>query len=166
VATKASSAKADPRNKTVAQNRRARHDFEILDEFECGIVLVGSEVKSLRDAKVQLKDSHARVENGELWLHGVHIAPYAFSYGRDGHDPDRKRKLLAHASEIAEMADRMGREGLVLVPLSVYFKDGRAKIGLGLARGRKLYDKRAAIAAKDEAREAARERRSRERSGE
>ena len=162
MATKASSAKADPRNKTVAQNRRARHDFEILDEYECGIVLVGSEVKSLRDAKVQLKDSHARVEDGELWLHGVHIAPYAFSYGRDGHDPDRKRKLLAHAAEIEEMRDRTQREGLVLVPLSVYFKDGRAKIGLGLARGRKLYDKRAAIAAKDEAREAARERRGRE----
>jgi len=155
--------KADPNNKPVAQNRKARHDFEILDEYECGIVLVGSEVKSLRDAKVQLKDSHARVEGGELWLHGVHIAPYAFSYGRDGHDPDRKRKLLAHHHEIDEMADRMGREGLTLVPLSIYFKAGRAKVGLGLGRGRKLYDKRAAIAKKDEARDAARERRGRER---
>ena len=160
--TKASKGKSDPRNKVVAQNRRARHDFEILDEWECGIVLVGSEVKSLRDAKVQLKDSHARVENGELWLFGVHIAPYAFSFGRDGHDPDRKRKLLAHAHEIDEMAERMGKEGLSLVPLSVYFKDGRAKIGLGIGRGRKLYDKRAAIAKKDEEREAARERRGRE----
>ncbi len=160
--TKASKGKSDPRNKVVAQNRRARHDFEILDEWECGIVLVGSEVKSLRDAKVQLKDSHARVENGELWLFGVHIAPYAFSFGRDGHDPDRKRKLLAHDYEIEEMAERMGREGLALIPLSVYFKEGRAKIGLGIGRGRKLYDKRAAIAKKDEAREAARERRGRE----
>jgi SsrA-binding protein len=155
--------KADPNNKPVAQNRKARHDFEILDEFECGIVLVGSEVKSLREAKVQLKDSHARVENGELWLHGVHISPYAFSSGRDAHDPDRKRKLLAHAHEIREMAERTQKEGLVLVPLAVYFKDGRAKVGLGLGRGRKLYDKRAAIAKKDEEREAARERRGRER---
>ena len=168
MATKADAGKTRDKhrnNRPVAQNRRARHDFEILDEYECGIVLVGSEVKSLRDAKVQLKDSHARVEGGELWLHGVHIAPYAFSFGRDGHDPDRKRKLLAHASEIEEMAERTQREGLVLVPLSVYFKDGKAKVGLGLGRGRKLYDKRAAIAKKDEEREAARERRGRERTG-
>lgn len=158
----ATTPKTDPRNKTVAQNRKARHDFEILDEFECGIVLVGSEVKSLRDAKVQLRDSHARVENGELWLHGVHIAPYAFSFGRDGHDPDRKRKLLCHRREIEEMAERTQKEGLSLVPLAVYFKDGRAKVALGVGRGRKLYDKRAAIAKKDEAREAARERRGRE----
>ncbi len=156
-------AKSDPRNRTVAQNKRARHDFEIVDEYECGIVLVGSEVKSLRDAKVQLKDSHARVEDGELWLYGVHISPYAFSFGRDGHDPDRRRKLLVHHHEIEEMAEHTQRDGLSLVPLSVYFKDGRAKIGLGVGRGRKLYDKRAAIAKKDEEREAARERRGRER---
>jgi SsrA-binding protein len=155
----------DPRNRTVAQNRRARHDFEILDEWECGMVLVGSEVKSLRDAKVQLKDSHARVEAGELWLFGVHIAPYAFSFGRDGHDPDRKRKLLAHGYEIEEMAERMGKEGLALVPLDIHFKEGRAKVLLGLGRGKKLYDKRASIAKKDEEREAARERRGREKSG-
>ncbi len=150
--------------KPVAQNRRARHDFEILDEFECGIVLVGSEVKSLRDAKVQLKDSHARVEDGELWLHGVHIAPYAYSFGRDGHDPDRKRKLLVHRFEIDEMAERTQKEGLALIPLAIYFKEGRAKVELGLGRGRKLYDKRAAIAKKDEEREAARERRGLEKS--
>ena len=145
--------------KPVAQNRRARHDFEILDELECGIVLVGSEVKSLRDAKVQLKDSYARVDGGELWLHGVHIAPYAYSFGRDGHDPDRKRKLLVHRFEIEEMAERTQKEGLVLVPLAIYFKESRAKVELGLARGRKLYDKRAAIAKKDADREASRERR-------
>lgn len=155
----AKTAKAPAGPKPVAQNRKARHDFEIVDEFECGIVLVGSEVKSLRDAKVQLRDSYARVEDNELWLHGVHIAPYAFSFGRDGHDPDRKRKLLVHRSEIEEMAERTQKEGLVLIPLSIFFKDGRAKVGLGLGRARKLYDKRAAIAKKDAEREAARERR-------
>ena len=161
MASKAEEAKK-ANNRSVAQNRKARHDFEILDEYECGIVLVGSEVKSLREAKVQLRDSHARVDGGELWLHGVHIAPYAFSFGRDGHDPDRKRKLLANRSEITEMAERVAKEGLTLVPLSIYFKDGRAKVALGLGRGRKLYDKRAAIAKKDLEREAARERRGRE----
>jgi SsrA-binding protein len=166
-AAKSSKSKApvDPRNKTVAQNRKARHDFEILDSWECGISLVGSEVKSLRDAKVQLRDSYARVEDGELWLHGVHISPYAFSFGRDGHDPDRKRKLLAHRAEIADMAERVAKEGLSLVPLAIYFKEGRAKVELGIGRGRKLYDKRVAIAKKDAEREAARERRGRERSG-
>jgi SsrA-binding protein len=149
----------------VASNRKARHDFEILDTWECGISLVGSEVKSLRDAKVQLRDSYGRVdERGELWLHGVHISPYAFSFGRDGHDPDRKRKLLAHRAEIEEMAERVGREGLALVPLSIYFKDGRAKVEIGIGRGRRTYDKRVAIAKKDAEREAARERRGRERS--
>ena len=161
VVTKAELAKK-ANNKPVAQNRKARHDFEILDEYECGMVLVGSEVKSLRDAKVQLRDSHARVEGGELWLYGVHIAPYAFSFGRDGHDPDRKRKLLANRHEIDEMAERTQKEGLTLVPLSIYFKEGRAKVGLGLGRGRKLYDKRASIAKKDAEREAQRERRGRE----
>ena len=155
--TKASKGKSDPRNKVVAQNRRARHDFEILDEWECGIVLVGSEVKSLREAKVQLKDSHARVENGELWLFGVHIAPYAFSFGRDGHDPDRKRKLLANRSEIEEMAERTQKEGLTLVPLSIYFKDGRVKVEVALARGRKNVDKRQALAKRDAAMDAKRE---------
>jgi SsrA-binding protein len=152
VVTKAELAKK-ANNKPVAQNRKARHDFEILDEFECGIVLVGSEVKSLRDAKVQLRDSHARVENGELWLYGVHIAPYAFSFGRDGHDPDRKRKLLANRSEITEMSERTAKEGLVLVPLSIYFKDGRAKVELGVGRGRKSYDKRQVVAQRDAARD-------------
>jgi SsrA-binding protein len=167
-AAKSSKSKApvDPRNKTVASNRKARHDFEILETWECGISLVGSEVKSLRDAKVQLRDSYARVdEAGELWLHGVHISPYAFSFGRDGHDPDRRRKLLAHRAEIVTMADRVAREGLALVPLAIYFKEGRAKVELGLGRGRRLYDKRVAIAKKDAEREAARERRGRERTG-
>lgn len=146
----------DERNKTVASNRKARHDFEILDEFECGIALVGSEVKSLRDSKVQLRDSYARVEEGEVWLHGVHISPYSFAQGRDGHDPDRKRKLLLHRREIEELLERTTREPLTLVPLKIYFKDNRAKVELGLARGRKHYDKRQALAERDAARDIAR----------
>lgn len=154
--------KAPKGPKPVAQNRKARHDYEILDTFECGIALVGSEVKSLRDAKVQLRDSHARVEDGEVWLHGVHISPYAFSHGRDAHDPDRKRKLLLHRREIGELAERTEKEGLSLVPLSIYFKEGRAKVELAVAKGRKLYDKRAAIAKRDADRELDRARRFRE----
>ena len=142
--------------KVVASNRRARHDYDILETFECGIVLTGSEVKSIRDGKIQLKDSYARVQDGEMWLHGVHVSPYAFAHGADGHDPDRARKLLLHRGEIDELTGRTQQESLTLVPLSVYFKDGRAKIELGLARGRHHYDKRQAIAKRDADREAER----------
>ncbi len=137
----------------VALNRKARHDYEILDSFECGIQLVGSEVKSLRDAQVQMRDAYARVEGGEVWLYGVHVAPYAFAQTHTGHDPDRRRKLLLHRREIDELRVRTQQDGLTLVPLSIYFRDGRAKVDLGLARGRKLYDKRAAIAKRDAERE-------------
>jgi len=137
----------------VAQNRRARHDYEVLDTFECGIALQGSEVKSLREAKVQLRDAYGRVEDGELWLYGVHVSPYAFATGAGAHDPDRRRKLLVHRRQIDELLGRTRQEGLTLVPLSIYFKDGRAKVELALARGRKTYDKRHAIAARDAARE-------------
>ena len=142
--------------KVVASNRRARHDYDILETFESGIVLTGSEVKSIRDGKIQLKDSFARVHDGELWLHGVHISPYAFAHGADGHDPDRVRKLLLHRREIDELMGRTQQESLTLVPLSVYFKDGRAKVELGLARGRHTYDKRQAIAKREADREAER----------
>ena len=142
--------------KVVASNRRARHDYDILETFECGIVLTGSEVKSIRDGKIQLKDSFARVQDGEVWLHGVHISPYAFAHGPSAHDPDRSRKLLLHRAEIDELMGRTQQEALTLVPLSVYFKDGRAKIELGLAKGRRRYDKRQAIATRDAAREAER----------
>jgi SsrA-binding protein len=140
----------------VAQNRRARHDFEVLDTFECGIVLAGSEVKSLRDGKVQLRDAFARVINGEVWLYGVHVAPYAHANGFGAVDPDRARKLLLHRHEIAELHARTSQEGLTLVPLSIYFVDGRAKLELAVARGRKTYDKRHAIAARDAERESQR----------
>lgn len=140
----------------VASNRKARHDYEILDTFECGIVLKGSEVKSLRDAKVQLRDSYARVEDGELWLYGVHISPYAFAAGFGGHDPDRRRKLLLHRREIDEVGIKLATQPLTLVPLSIYFKENKAKVELGLARGKKLYDKRHAMAERDANREAER----------
>jgi len=142
--------------KVVATNRRARHDYDILETFESGIALKGSEVKSLRDGKIQLKDSFARVQDGELWLHGVHIAPYVYAHGADGHDPERPRKLLLHRAEIDELTGRTQQESLTLIPLSVYFKEGLAKVELGLAKGRRRYDKRQAIAKRDADREAAR----------
>jgi SsrA-binding protein len=149
--------------KLIAQNRKARHDYTVLDTFECGIALKGSEVKSLRAGQVQLRDSYARVDNGEMWLHGVHVAPYSYSSGFGAVDPDRARKLLLHRREIDELAGRTQQESLTLVPLSIYFKDGRAKVELALARGRKTYDKRHAIAERDARREADRAVRGRER---
>jgi len=142
--------------KVVASNRKARHDYDILDTFEAGMALVGTEVKSLRDGKVVLKDAHARVEDGELWLVGGHVAPYELADGCSGHDPERRRKLLLHRWEIDELGERSAREGLTIVPLSIYFKEGRAKIELGLARGRRSYDKRHAIAERDARRESER----------
>ena len=140
----------------VAQNRRARHDFDVLETFECGMALVGSEVKSIRDGKIQLRDAYAVVDGGEVWLHGVHVSPYAMATGFGSHDPERRRKLLLHRREIDGLRVRTQQDGLALVPLSVYFKDGRAKVELALARGRKTYDKRHAIAERDAAREVAR----------
>ncbi|HVF75598.1 MAG TPA: SsrA-binding protein SmpB [Acidimicrobiales bacterium] len=137
----------------VAQNRKARHDYDVLETFECGIALQGSEVKSLRDGKVQLRDAYARAEGGEVWLYGVHVSPYVHANGFGAHDPDRKRKLLLHRREIDELDERTKQDSLTLVPLSIYFKDGRAKIELALARGRKTYDKRHAIAERDAARD-------------
>jgi SsrA-binding protein len=133
----------------VAQNRRARHDYDILDTVEAGIVLAGSEVKSLREGKAQLRESFARVIDGEVWLYGMHVPPYAFAAGFGATDPDRRRKLLLHRRQIGELNRRTTQDSLTLVPLAVYFKDGRAKVDLALARGRKRYDKRHAIAARD-----------------
>jgi SsrA-binding protein len=145
----------------VTQNKRARFDYDIVDTYEAGIVLVGSEVKSVRDGKVQLKDAYARVHNGELWLHGVHVSPYAYSNGFGAVDSDRSRKLLMHRRQINELHIRTTQEPLTLVPLSIYFKDGRAKVDLALAKGRRRFDKRHAIAERDadmEARRASRRR--------
>jgi len=145
---------ADKGVKLVASNRRARHDYEVLDVVEAGIALVGTEVKSLREGRIQLKDSYARLDGGELWLFGVHVAPYEQSDGFGGHDPERPRKLLLHRDQIEELGGRAQAESLTIVPLSVYFKGGRAKVELALARGRRSYDKRAAIAERDARREA------------
>jgi SsrA-binding protein len=150
------SAEAD-RIRTVARNRRARHDYDIIETFECGIALQGSEVKSLRAGRVTLADAYARVEDGEAWLLGVHIPPYVHAAGFGAHDPERRRKLLLHRREIDELMGQTQQQALTLVPLSIYFKDGRAKVELALARGRRLYDKRHAIAERDADREAARE---------
>ncbi|HLI52951.1 MAG TPA: SsrA-binding protein SmpB [Acidimicrobiales bacterium] len=157
-------ASKDPSNRIVAQNRRARHDYDILDTFEAGLVLAGSEVKSLREGKAQLRDTYARVQDGEVWLYGMHIPPYAFASGFGAVDPDRRRKLLLHRRQIDELGQRASQQSLTLVPLSLYFKDGRAKVSLALARGRKLYDKRRAIAARDAELEARRASASRRRS--
>jgi SsrA-binding protein len=143
--------------KQIAANRKARHDYEVLETLECGIALVGSEVKSLREGRVQLRDAYARVQDGEMWLHAANIAPYSFATGRDGHEPERPRKLLLHRDEIDELGARVAQGRLALVPLSMYFKDNRIKVELALARGRKRYDKRQALAERDAGREIARQ---------
>jgi SsrA-binding protein len=138
---------------TVATNRRARHDYEILDVIEAGIVLTGSEVKSLRLGHVQLADAFARGAGGELWLEGVHIAPYQFATDAGAHDPDRRRTLLLHRDEIERLEARIAQERLALVPLRLYFREGRAKVELALGRGRRKADRRQRIAERDSQRE-------------
>ena len=142
--------------KLIASNRRARHDYAITDSIECGIVLQGSEVKSLRLGHVQIADAYARVVNRELWLDGVHIPPYQFAHGVGAHDPDRPRKLLIHSGELTRLASEVARERLSLVPLAFYFRDGKVKVELGVGKGRKRGDKRSAMAERDSEREMAR----------
>lgn len=134
--------------KLAAQNRKARHDYFIEDTYECGIVLVGTEVKSIRKGALNLKDSYAQVKNGELFLFGMHVSPYEQG-NIYNHDPFRTRKLLAHAREIRKLNTLSQADGYSLVPLSVYFKDGKVKVELAVAKGKKLYDKRASIAERD-----------------
>ncbi len=143
-------------DRVVATNRRARHDYEILDTLECGIVLTGSEVKSLREGKAQIAEAFARVDGGELWLYQSHIPPWSYATGFGSHDPDRKRKLLAHGHEIDRWRHLVETQSLTLVPLRVYFSSGRAKVELALARGRRHQDIRQAIAKRDAEREMAR----------
>jgi SsrA-binding protein len=143
-------------DRVVATNRRARHDFELLETFEAGIVLQGSEVKSLREGKAQIGDAYARVADGEAWLFGAHIPPWQHATAFGAHDPDRKRKLLLHREEIDELLGKTTQQALTLVPMSLYFKEGKAKVQLALARGRKLHDKRQALMARDAEREKAR----------
>ena len=143
-------------NKTVALNRKARHDYFVLDAFECGIVLTGTEIKSVRAGNLNLKDSYASIENGELWLFGVHISPYDKGTYYN-HEPERDRKLLMHKHELIRLKNKIREKGLTLVPLSVYIKNGRrAKVELGLAKGRTAHDKRDMIADRDAKRNIAR----------
>jgi SsrA-binding protein len=141
--------------KLIASNRRARHEFDILETHEAGLVLRGTEVKALRAGRADLKESYARVEGNEAWLFGCHIAHYAQG-NRENHDPMRPRKLLLHRGEINRLLGRVMEKGLTLVPLRLYFKQGRAKVELGLARGRKTLDKRQVIREREERREMAR----------
>lgn len=142
--------------KVIAQNKKARHDYSIEDVFECGIVLTGTEVKSLRMGRASLIDGFAMVDKGELWLSGVHIPEYTQGTWTN-HTPRRDRKLLVHSAEIRKLSTRMKEGGLTLVPLSLYFKDGKAKIELAVAKGKKVHDKRAALMERQASREIERE---------
>ena len=138
--------------KVVATNRRARRNYAILDTYEAGLVLVGSEVKSLRAGKLELKDSYADIRGGEAYLVGAHISPYEFARA-GGHEPERERKLLLHRREIERMASAVAEKGLTLVPLQVYFKNGKAKVELALAKGKTGVDKRQTLRDREHERE-------------
>lgn len=140
--------------KLIAQNRKARHDFAIEDTYEAGIVLIGTEVKSLRAGRASLVDGYAQVEDGEIWLRGVNIPIYDEGSWTN-HAPTRARKLLLNRAEIHKISNKMKDSGLTIIPLSMYFSDGRAKVEIAIARGRKHYDKRQALAEKDAKREVA-----------
>ena len=140
--------------KVVATNRRARRNYDILDTIEAGLVLRGSEVKSIRDGKVQIGDAFARIDaHGEVWLHNLTIAVYVYAQEHTGHDEVRKRKLLLHHHEIERLRHRVDPEHLSLIPLSVYFKDGRAKVEIAVAKGKQVHDKREAAKKADADRE-------------
>lgn len=141
--------------RTVATNRRARHDYVIEETYEAGIVLTGTEVKSLRDGRANLQDAFARIENGEVWLHHLHISPYSHA-SVFNHDPTRPRKLLLHRREILRLHSRAVQRGYTLVPLRIYFRRGLAKVELAVARGRRIYDKRERIAEREAERRIAR----------
>jgi SsrA-binding protein len=128
----------------VASNRYASYRYELLERLECGVELRGTEVKALRESGAQLKEGYVAIREGELWLHGVHIPPYAPA-SRENHEPERDRKLLAHRGEIERLEARVKERGLTVVPTRIYFKEGRAKVEIALARGKDLYDKREAI---------------------
>jgi SsrA-binding protein len=151
---------AEPQSTDVATNRRARHKFELLDRFECGVELLGTEVKSLRQGKAQLGDAYAVIERGEVWLRNAHIPPYAPA-SRENHDPERPRKLLLHRYEIERLLGRSQRRGLTLIPTRIYFKGPRAKVELALARGKEQRDRRREIRDRDTQREMEREHRRR-----
>ena len=138
--------------KSVAQNRKAWHDYFVEEKYECGLALFGTEVKSIRQGRVNLKESWAQIRGGEIWVEGMHISPYEQGniFNRD---PDRPKRLLLHKREIRKLHDLQKQDGYALIPLSVYFKDSRVKVELGLCKGKKTYDKRDAIAKRDAKRE-------------
>jgi len=146
--------------KQVAVNRRARHDYDIIETFEAGLVLTGSEIKSIRAGRVNLREGYAQVKGGEIWLYDVHIAPYTRG-GYSNHDPKRPRKLLLHRDEINRLAGQVSQRGYTIVPLRLYLRRGKAKVEIGLGKGRKTYDKRQKIAARDAQREIERARKGR-----
>ena len=146
---------ADPQRTLIANNRRARHDYEIVDTLEVGMVLLGPEVKSLRDGKASMGDSYAVIRRGELFLQKFHISAYDPAYYANA-NPQRERKLLAHRRQIQKWEHRLTEKGLTIVPLSAYFKEGRAKLELGLARGKRRYDKRQALREREDTRDAER----------
>jgi SsrA-binding protein len=146
----------DEGERNVATNRKARHDYEIVDRFECGIVLTGSEVKSLRAGRASLTDCFGRVRDGEIWLEGMHIPPYEQGDTRN-HQPVRPRKLLLHRREIDELRQATAERGFALVPLRVYFSHGMAKVELAVGRGKRRHEKRQSIAKREAEREMARE---------
>lgn len=141
----------DPQSRTVAENRKARHDYHIEETVEAGLVLTGTEIKSIRAGHVHLREAYARVERGEAWLFNLHIAPYDFG-NRWNHEPLRTRKLLLHRRQIEALAQRAKQQGYTVVPLRLLLRAGRAKVELAVARGKREYDKRAAIAERDAAR--------------
>jgi len=145
-------ASQDPEKQLIATNRRARFDYEILDTVEAGIVLVGPEVKSLRAGKANLSDSYAMIRRGEAWLINCHISPYDKA-GRNNPEPRRERKLLLHRRELERLHGKLAEKGLTLIPLELYFKNGRAKAQLGLGRGKRQYDKRQTIRKREEERD-------------
>ncbi|MGE0392006.1 MAG: SsrA-binding protein SmpB [Vicinamibacterales bacterium] len=134
----------DDAGRLIADNRKALHDYHVLDTFEAGVVLLGTEVKSIREGSVNLRDSYARLDNGEVWLLNLHIGPYSHS-GYASHEDRRQRKLLLHKAEIRKLTGKVAEKGLTLVPLRMYFKDGRVKVAVALARGKQLHDKRETI---------------------
>jgi SsrA-binding protein len=142
--------------KSISYNRRARHEYEILETYDAGLALVGTEVKSLRAGKVNFQDAFCKIEGNEVWIYNMHISPYEQG-NRWNVEPLRKRKLLLHRWEIQELRGKVEQKGLTVVPLALYFQRGFAKLEIALARGKKLYDKREAIAERDQRREAARQ---------
>ena len=149
--------KEPKRIKMVSENRKARHEYTIGDTFEAGLVLVGTEVKSMRLGRAHLKDSYARIKKGEVFVHQMHISPCPFA-SYENHEPLRPRKLLLHKSEIKRLYSKVNEKGFSLIPLKLYFKDGKAKIVIALARGKRHYDKREALKTRDAKREMDRQR--------